>query len=105
MLAALTGRKRAEPSQSISVPDKVLKEETPQKDPVNASKEEGESGPVHEKDGGELEPQAPTSSKGSKGSKGSEVSSFSHFSLCLHNPPLPKNWTACHSAEPSREGA
>lgn len=100
MLAALTGRKRAEPSQSISVPDKVLKkEEAPQKDPVNASKEEGESGPDRGKRDGELEPPAHT------GSNGSEVSSFSHFSLCLHNPPLPKNWTACHSAEPSREGA
>ena len=102
MLAALTGRKRAEPTQSISVPDKVLKEEAPQKDIVNASKEEVESGSDHGKDGGELELQGHASSDGSKGS---EVSSFSHFSLCLHNPPFPKNWTACHSAEPSREGA
>ncbi|KAK8830636.1 hypothetical protein WA577_004365 [Blastocystis sp. JDR] len=45
MLAALTGRKRAEPTQSISVPDKVLKkEEALQKDTVNASKEEVETG-------------------------------------------------------------
>ena len=102
MLAALTGRKRTEPTQSISVPDKVLKEEAPQKDIVNASKEEVESGSDHGKDGGELELQGHASSDGSKGS---EVSSFSHFSLCLHNPPFPKNWTACHSAEPSREGA
>ena len=102
MLAALTGRKRAEPTQSISVPDKVLKEEAPQKDTVNASKEEVESGSDHGKDGGELELQGHATSDGSKGS---EVSSFSHFSLCLHNPPIPKNWTARHSAEPSREGA
>lgn len=102
MLAALTGRKRAEPTQSISVPDKVLKEEAPQKDTVNASKEEVESGSDHGKDGGELELQGHATSDGSKGS---EVSSFSHFSLCLHNPPFPKNWTACHSAEPSRESA
>ena len=102
MLAALTGRKRAEPTQSISVPDKVLKEEAPQKDTVNASKEEVESGSDHGKDGGELELQGHATSDGSKGS---EVSSFSHFSLCMHNPPLPKNWTARHSAEPSREGA
>ena len=98
MLAALTGRKRAEPTQSISVPDKVLKEEAPQ-DTVNASKEEVESGPDRGKDGGELELQ------GHASSDGSIVSSFSHFSLCLHNPPFPKNWTARHSAEPSREGA
>lgn len=103
MLAALTGRKRAEPTQSISVPDKVLKkEEAPQKDTVNASKEEVESGSDPGKHDGELELQGHASSDGSKGS---EMSSFSHFSLCLHNPPLPKNWTACHSAEPSREGA
>ena len=101
MLAALTGRKRAEPTQSISVPDKVLKEEAPQ-DTVNASKEEVESGSDRGKHDGELELQGHASSDGSKGS---EMSSFSHFSLCLHNPPLPKNWTACHSAEPSREGA
>lgn len=98
MLAALTGRKRAEPTQSISVPDKVLKEEAPQ-DTVNASKEEVESGSDRGKHDGELELQ------GHASSDGSIVSSFSHFSLCLHNPPLPKNWTACHSAEPSREGA
>ena len=98
MLAALTGRKRAEPTQSISVPDKVLKEEAPQ-DTVNASKEEVESGSDRGKHGGELELQAPATSECST------VSSFSHFSLCLHNPPLPKNWTARHSAEPSREGA
>lgn len=98
MLAALTGRKRAEPTQSISVPDKVLKEEAPQ-DTVNASKEEVESGSDHGKHDGELELQ------GHASSDGSIVSSFSHFSLCLHNPPLPKNWTARHSAEPSREGA
>ena len=102
MLAALTGRKRAEPTQSISVPDKVLKEEAPQKETVNASKEEVESGSDRGKDDGELELQGHASSDGSKGS---EVSSFSHFSLCLHNPPFPKNWTAHHSAEPSREGA
>lgn len=99
MLAALTGRKRAEPTQSISVPDKVLKEEAPQKDTVNASKEEVESGSDRGKHDGELELQ------GHASSDGSIVSSFSHFSLCLHNPPLPKNWTARHSAEPSREGA
>ena len=100
MLAALTGRKRAEPTQSISVPDKVLKkEEALQKDTVNASKEEVESGSDRGKHGGELELQAPATSECST------VSSFSHFSLCLHNPPFPKNWTACHSAEPSREGA
>lgn len=98
MLAALTGRKRAEPTQSISVPDKVLKEEAPQ-DTVNASKEEVESGSDRGKHDGELELQ------GHASSDGSIVSSFSHFSLCLHNPPLPKNWTAHHSAEPSREGA
>lgn len=98
MLAALTGRKRAEPTQSISVPDKVLKEEAPQ-DKVNASKEEVESGSDRGKHDGELELQ------GHASSDGSIVSSFSHFSLCLHNPPFPKNWTACHSAEPSREGA
>lgn len=98
MLAALTGRKRAEPTQSISVPDKVLKEEAPQ-DTVNASKEEVESGSDRGKHDGELELQ------GHASSDGSIVSSFSHFSLCLHNPPLPKNWTARHSAEPSREGA
>ena len=62
MLAALTGRKRAEPTQSISVPDKVLKEEVPQKETVNASQEEVESGPDHGKDGGELELQASISS-------------------------------------------
>ena len=99
MLAALTGRKRAEPTQSISVPDKVLKEEAPQKDTVNASKEEVESGSDRGKHDGELELQ------GHASSDGSIVSSFSHFSLCLHNPPVPKNWTAHHSAEPSREGA
>lgn len=100
MLAALTGRKRAEPTQSISVPDKVLKkEEALQKDTVNASKEEVESGSDRGKHDGELELQ------GHASSDGSIVSSFSYFSLCLHNPPLPKNWTACHSAEPSREGA
>lgn len=99
MLAALTGRKRAEPTQSISVPDKVLKEEAPQKDTVNASKEEVESGSDRGKHDGELELQ------GHASSDGSIVSSFSHFSLCLHNPPFPKNWTAHHSAEPSREGA
>ena len=98
MLAALTGRKRAEPTQSISVPDKVLKEEAPQ-DTVNASKEDVESGSDRGKHDGELELQ------GHASSDGSIVSSFSHFSLCLHNPPLPKNWTARHSAEPSREGA
>ena len=102
MLAALTGRKRAEPTQSISVPDKVLKEEAPQKDTVNASKEEVENGSDRGKHDGELELQGHASSDGSKGS---EMSSFSHFSLCLHNPPFPKNWTAHHSAEPSREGA